>query len=326
MTPGKVPFRKRLGLNIFAQYRKAQADLHPLTYLFWECTLRCNLSCRHCGSDCQRQSDVPDMPLVDFLRVLDEIRPACNPGKTTIALTGGEPLLRTDLETCGAAFVERGFRWGMVSNGYGLTSSRLQSLVGNGLRGLTISLDGLEDSHNWLRGRSDAFQRALAGIEAAAAVAGLTFDVVTCVNQKNFGELCEVRDLLIRLGLTKWRLFTIFPKGRAEDDALLDVTNDQFRQLMAFIQETPAGGRHQSQLRLRRLSGSLRERSPRWLFLVPCGHSRRVRAGRWIDLGVPEPAGRLHSGQHLRRQLPRLLEQPFSDHAGPKLDEDRDLR
>lgn len=42
--------------------------------LFWECTLRCNLHCRHCGSDCKVKAGQQDMPLADFLRVLDNIR------------------------------------------------------------------------------------------------------------------------------------------------------------------------------------------------------------------------------------------------------------
>ncbi len=46
---------------------------HPLRQLFWECTLRCNLSCRHCGSDCAKDVAATEMPLGDFLKVLDEI-------------------------------------------------------------------------------------------------------------------------------------------------------------------------------------------------------------------------------------------------------------
>lgn len=236
-------FLQRLALNVYRSYRRTHARLHELTYLFWECTLRCNLNCLHCGSDCVVQSDVHDMPLDDFLRVVDEIRPICKPERTIIVLTGGEPLMRADLEQCGAAFAERGHPWGMVSNGYILHEERLHVLLQSGLCSLTISLDGLEESHNWLRGREDSYERALNAIRAAAKADGLIFDVVTCVNQKNFHELAQVRELLIEAGLKRWRLFTIFPKGRAKDNPLLDVTNDQFRHLMDFIQQTRKEGR-----------------------------------------------------------------------------------
>lgn len=45
-------FRKRIALELFRSIRRNRAKLHELRTLFWECTLRCNASCRHCGSDC----------------------------------------------------------------------------------------------------------------------------------------------------------------------------------------------------------------------------------------------------------------------------------
>ncbi|HOW32596.1 MAG TPA: radical SAM/SPASM domain-containing protein, partial [Bacteroidales bacterium] len=38
--------------SLFRSFRKSESALHELTYLFWECTTRCNLNCLHCGSDC----------------------------------------------------------------------------------------------------------------------------------------------------------------------------------------------------------------------------------------------------------------------------------
>ena len=48
---------------------------HPLRQLFWECTLRCNVSCRHCGSDCKHVATASDMPREDFMGVLDKLAP-----------------------------------------------------------------------------------------------------------------------------------------------------------------------------------------------------------------------------------------------------------
>ena len=238
----RIPFLKRTALNAFRGYRRAQCGLHELTYLFWECTLRCNLDCLHCGSDCKHDSTVKDMPKEDFLRVLDEIRPHCEPSKMIIALTGGEPLLRKDLEECGREFLHRGLAWGMVTNAFALSTERLERLLDAGLRSVTVSLDGMADSHNWLRGRPESFERALAATKMLAQIKDFTFDVVTCVNQKNFPELSAVRDLLVQTGVRHWRLFTIFPKGRAEENPLLDVTNEQFHRLMEFIRVTRQEG------------------------------------------------------------------------------------
>ena len=65
---------------------------HPLRQLFWECTLRCNLACRHCGSDCRTDSATADMPLDRFLPVLDEIKTHQPHTRTIVYTVGGEPL------------------------------------------------------------------------------------------------------------------------------------------------------------------------------------------------------------------------------------------
>ena len=68
----KISLRKRIALELFSSVRKDLVKEHELKVLFWECTLRCNLNCGHCGSDCRAVSDVKDMPAEDFLRVIDE--------------------------------------------------------------------------------------------------------------------------------------------------------------------------------------------------------------------------------------------------------------
>lgn len=57
-----------------------EARIHPLRQLFWECTLRCNLRCRHCGSDCTASALAPDMPFEDFEKVLLRIRASYSQG------------------------------------------------------------------------------------------------------------------------------------------------------------------------------------------------------------------------------------------------------
>jgi radical SAM protein with 4Fe4S-binding SPASM domain len=71
-----------------------------------------------------------------------------------------------------------------------------------------------------------------------ASSGAVNFDVVTCVNRRNNGSLSSLRDFLIGLGLKQWRLFTIFPSGRAATDPDLQLTSDEFRSLMEFIKET----------------------------------------------------------------------------------------
>lgn len=112
-----------------------------------------------------------------------------------IVFTGGEPLLRNDIEDIGMKLYHKGFPWGIVSNGMALTEKRLTSLLNSGLRSLTISLDGLEESHNWLRGNVQSYYRAVNAIKLLPKTQDLIYDVVSCINRKNFHELGQMRDL-----------------------------------------------------------------------------------------------------------------------------------
>jgi radical SAM enzyme (rSAM/lipoprotein system) len=220
----------------FRKFREYEANLHELNYLFWECTARCNLNCLHCGSDCSKDSAFSDMPVEDFLSALDTIpEPAPN---FTVVLTGGEPLLRKDIEVCGREIRKRGIRWSLVSNGLLYDEERHISLLNAGMGALTLSLDGLETSHNWLRNNGSAFDRVIHAIELAAGSSRLNFDVVTCVNNRNIGELPQIRDLLVQKRVKSWRLFTITPIGRAKNNADLSLTDQQFVDLMDFIADS----------------------------------------------------------------------------------------
>lgn len=231
----KIPLRKKIAFELFRTYRKNAKKIHQLNYIFWECTLRCNLNCLHCGSDCKKESTVKDMPIGDFIKAIDDITDIVDPNKTMIVFTGGEPLLRKDLEQCGQLLHERGFPWGIVSNGLQLNPARLQSLLKAGMRAITISLDGLEDSHNWLRNNSNSFKNAIKTIHLLSKIPELKFDVVSCINGKNFTELVKIKELLLTLGVKEWRLFTIFPIGRAKQHNELQLSPIQFKQFFDFI-------------------------------------------------------------------------------------------
>lgn len=243
MAKHKISTKKRLSLNLFNKYYKTQCQLHDLSYLFWECTLRCNLNCLHCGSDCQKDARVKDMPAKDFLAVTKQLTSKLNPNKCMVVITGGEPLLRKDLEEIGLELYKQGYPWGFVSNGMALTKERLASLLRSGLRSVTISLDGFEENHNWLRGRKDSYAKAYQAIEMISKEKQIVYDVVTCVNQKNINELPALRDEFIKMGVKKWRVFTIFPIGRASENPMLDISNQQFREIMDFIKETREAGK-----------------------------------------------------------------------------------
>lgn len=242
-----MKLRLRLALLLEKWRRKNMKALHPLEQLFWESTLRCNVHCLHCGSDCVSSEITPDMPAEDFLHVIDtEVTPHVDPHKVLIVISGGEPLMRKDLADVGEALYKRGYPWGMVTNGLALTEDRFRRLRQAGLRSITISLDGLEDDHVWLRQHPLAFEGACRAIRLCAAERDLAWDVVTCVNQRTINKLPEIRDLLWSMGVRNWRVFGIDPMGRAAENEELILTDEQFQYLMEFIVAERQAGRHVS--------------------------------------------------------------------------------
>ncbi|MBQ7623629.1 MAG: TIGR04133 family radical SAM/SPASM protein [Bacteroidales bacterium] len=240
---GKPGLLKRIVLDINASFIESEARSHPLSQLFWECTLRCNLRCRHCGSDC-RVSDVhPDMPFEDFEKVLLRIRERYDPHKILVILSGGEPLVRDDLADCGRRIYRLGYPWGLVTNGRLLSEERMHELLRAGMRSATVSLDGPEEEHDWMRGSAGSFIHASEAIARLAALEDFGFDVVSCINRRNFPKLGKLKEYLISLGVKRWRLFTVFPAGRALKDPEMQLAPGQFRELLDFIAATRKEGR-----------------------------------------------------------------------------------
>ena len=238
-----LTIRQKIALELNRQLIMQMQEEHPLRQLFWESTLRCNLKCRHCGSDCKTSSLHPDMPFNDFRKVLVRIKEKYDSHNIMVIVSGGEPLVREDILKCGREIFNLEFPWGMVSNGRLMSPRMIDGLLEAGIHSLTISLDGFEEHHNWMRGLPDSFSHASRAVEMLAKVPVIKFDVVTCVNNINYDTLEQFKEYLISLGLKSWRLFTVFPVGRAAADQQLQLSREKFRGLMEFIRKTRKEGR-----------------------------------------------------------------------------------
>jgi len=214
---------------------------HPtIKTLIWECTLRCNLHCRHCGSDCRKSAAVADMPAEMFYQTVTRIRSAQGMSPLFVAITGGEPLMRPDLPSIGHFLKAMSVNWGIVTNGVLLTPTILDELLHAGLKTMSISLDGLKPAHEWFRGTQASFETVLQSIKLMAGSPLKAYDVITCVNQHSYSDLPQLYGILKGLGVKKWRLITVFPKGRARNQPEMFLDTTRFNGLMEFISHTKA--------------------------------------------------------------------------------------
>ena len=300
--PGRrIGPRKRLALELFSGLYADKVREHRLDTLFWECTLRCNLACRHCGSDCRTDPGVKDMPAEDFLRVLDEeVTPHVDPAGVLVILSGGEVLVRDDLERIGSEIARRGYPWGMVTNGLALTPERLHGLIRAGLRTISVSLDGFEREHNRIRCNPASFARAMDAVRHIVREPELAFDVVTCVTEPLVPRLEAFRDRLVAEGVAALLDLPCGTRQRRRN-----TPPDRCRFPHAARLHPPYAPRraHRRQLCLRGLSGRVRGGGARPFLPMRRRGLRGFGAGGRLDFGLHVDPCEFPSGQYLPRPL-----------------------
>ena len=125
-------------------------------------TNRCNYNCWHCYNAGRNQCDTELSTLKHIAGQLQEL------GAVHVTLTGGEPLLRTDLEKIAAAFDESIFLT-LNTTGDGLTPQRARALRDAGIFNVGVSIDSTDaDEHDRMRGKPEAFRTAVEAIGLAA--------------------------------------------------------------------------------------------------------------------------------------------------------------
>jgi radical SAM enzyme (rSAM/lipoprotein system) len=222
-------------------YRRLETFVHPLRYLFLEITQKCNLNCLHCGSDCGKTPRANELSTREWLDFIDYLGHRHPKNETLfIVVTGGEPFCHLNLMEIFDRINSYGFPYGMVTNGLLLNEKNVAGIADKKITSLTVSLDGLKDSHDWLRGGGGSFDKTVAGIGLAARAPIRIFDVVTCVNPRNLKELPDILELLRSVGVKRWRLFNIFPKGRARNNPDLIISPEQIKWMFQWIQKTRA--------------------------------------------------------------------------------------
>lgn len=220
-----------------AERRSRLMRAPDLTYLFWECTLRCNLRCTHCGSSCEARSPVRELSTAEVKGILDTVGEDFDARRIFATITGGEPLLRPDLTQVVGHMRALGMRTSLVTNGTLLGPNQAQALVDAGMRTVTVSVDGLAPEHEAVRGKG-TWAGALAGLTAAREAGFTVVEAVTCVRPANAGALAELEAQVRAAGANRWRLITIDRMGRLAGDAApsgMWLAPEGIRQVLSFI-------------------------------------------------------------------------------------------
>ena len=202
------------------------SEAHPLYTLLIEITQKCNAACDQCGSRCDIHSPEP-LSAGAILDALRDIRD--NIGVyTMLNITGGEPLMRADLFDIMTEASKMGFEWGMVTNGSLITESVVEKMRSSGMKTVTISVDGLRDTHDSLRRLPGSWDKIIAAVKLLKKADFLEHLQVTfTANRRNVYEFEELYRILSETGLDSVRVGFMDPIGRGADHGELLLTREE---------------------------------------------------------------------------------------------------
>lgn len=171
-------------------------------YLFIRILEACNADCCMCAF--ARSRDRFRFAVADLRAMLG---PARLDGIRYVRFTGGEPLLHAEIVNLVRAVNEVGMKCSLITNG-SLLVRLLPRLAEAGLRHVIVSIDGLEVTHDEMRGTHGLYRRAMAGL-VAAHHAGLTTRVNTVCSPSNFREMPALQRILQDAGVDQWELSSL---------------------------------------------------------------------------------------------------------------------
>ena len=181
-------------------------------YVVWELTLRCDQACTHCGS---RARDARPNEL-DTKEALDVVQQLRGMGAKEVVLIGGEAYLHEGFLEVVRALRRAGIRPTMTTGGRGVTPDLARAMAEAGLLQVSVSVDGLEPTHDRMRAVRGSFRSALGAIDSCRS-AGIVVTANTNVNRFNGNDLEPLYDVLKLAGIRAWQIQLTTPLGRAAD-------------------------------------------------------------------------------------------------------------
>ncbi len=216
-TVGPVPLTKSRARDLLPSLRdEARGKLveyQRQSYAVWEITLKCNLACSHCGS---RAGDARTDELTTE-EAFDLIEQMAQNGITEVTLIGGEAYLRPDWLDLARKINDVGMIATMTTGGYGISRETARRMVDAGIARVSVSIDGLRDVHDELRGKPGSWDACFRSLGHFSDV-GMLCGVNTQLNRKSAPQFPTLYEYIQRAGATAWQIQLTVPMGNAADN------------------------------------------------------------------------------------------------------------
>jgi radical SAM protein with 4Fe4S-binding SPASM domain len=214
LTPEKITLQRPPLLN---------APVPSLRYLELQITSRCNLRCRHCYIDGKERPELRVSEIRDVLTQFQEMQ------GLRVLITGGEPLLHKGFFELNEMLPEFFLRKVLFTNGVLKDRGILKKL---NVQEVQVSIDGLEDAHDSLRGYG-TFRAAMETIRNALD-AGLEVSVSTMVHAQNLDDFERMDSLFRETGIKDWAVDIPCMTGRMKENPEWCVTPEEAGKYFRF--------------------------------------------------------------------------------------------
>ncbi|WP_189224823.1 radical SAM protein [Saccharothrix coeruleofusca] len=280
---------------------RAVLQVHP--------TRLCNLRCLHCYS-----SSGPDVAESIPIGVLETVvRDAAEVGYDVLNVSGGEPFLYPELPALLRAARGAGMRTTVTTNAVALTQRRI-GLVRGLVDLAAVSLDGERATHDRIRGRQGAFDRALMGMRRLTE-ARIPVGVVTTLTQGNATQLGEVAVAAAGSGALLLQVHPLEPEGAA-GRLMPGERPDAVELAYAAVELGRIAEEHGMAVQLDAVPRTMLTRKPEAFMAAPV--PERHPLGRWLTPLVVEANGAavpVAYGFDRRYGLGSVLERPLAELA-----------
>lgn len=197
----------------------------------WNTTRACNLSCRHCYADACLSKESGELTTEEAMSFIDDLAEFKVP---VLLLSGGEPLMRPDIIEIIAYAAAKGLRPVLSTNGTLITVNKARKLLEAGVKYAGISIDGLGARHDYFRGMTGSFERAVKGIRNCQSV-GLKVGLRFTISRYTYDDLDEILELIERENITRACFYHLVYSGRGSILQQEDISREQARQAVDKI-------------------------------------------------------------------------------------------
>ncbi len=200
-----------------------------LRLLFWETTIKCNLTCAHCRrleSDEAADKDLSTIQAKGLIEQLADLGKD-QPFMPVLVFSGGEPLCREDLFELVGQAQTAGIIPALATNGTLIDAAMAQRIADSGIVRVAVSLDGATaEVHDKMRQLDGAFERALEGISCLREK-NVPFQINVTLTKHNAEQLEDIYDLAESLGAVAVHIFMLVPVGCGQVLAETDMLSPQ---------------------------------------------------------------------------------------------------